>query len=61
MTRFYRVPLVDSVFQGIEYADITEGIATQRHADSGFGFVMTEATYNFEEVTEEKFAAERVG
>ena len=59
--RYYKVPLENGVFQGVQYEDIVEGIAFQKHADTGFGFIATEATYAFEEVTEAEFNAERMG
>ena len=61
MLRYYKVPLVDGVFQDVNYDDIVEGIAFKKHADSGVGYISAYAEYPFEEVSEDIFDIERRG
>ena len=61
MLRYYKVPLVDGAFQGVNYDDIVEGIAFDKQSKEGFGYIATYAEYPYEEVTEEEFDTERRG
>ena len=59
---FYKVPIKNGVFEGVNYSDIIEGIAFQRHVDSGIGYVQTSVEYHqFDAITEEEFNSERKG
>lgn len=61
MTKFYKVPITDGYFAGVDYNDVTQGVGYNRHVEEGFGYFKTEAEYPFEEVTSEKFALELEG
>ena len=61
MLKYYKVPLIDGVFQGVNYDDIVEGIAFAKHAENGFGYISTYVEYPFEEVSEDIFDIERRG
>lgn len=60
MLRYYKVPIVDGVFVGVNYDDVVEGIAFDKQAEEGFGYIATYAIYDFEEVSEEVFEREKV-
>ena len=57
---YYKVPIVDGQFKGVNYSDILEGIAHARHVEQGYGYICTSATYDLERVSEEIFNAERM-
>lgn len=61
MLRYYKVPLVDGIFQGVNYDDVVEGIAFEKHSKDGYGYIAMYAEYPFEEVSEEAFDVERRG
>lgn len=56
---YYKVPIVDGIFVGVNYDDIIEGVAYARHVEDGYGYVHTDEKYDFREVTEEQFSFER--
>lgn len=58
---YYKVPIVNGVFVGVEYADIIEGVALTKHVESGYGFIQTDKMHpDLEEITEEEFNREKV-
>ena len=61
MAKFYRVPIKEGFFEGVDYNNIIQGVGYNRHVEEGFGYIKTEVEYPFEEVTAEKFALELEG
>jgi hypothetical protein len=59
---YYKIPILNGVFQGIEYDIIFEGVAFEHHVLSGSGYISTDKTLeNFEEISEEDFFIESKG
>ena len=62
MYYYYQVPIVNGYFVGIDYSDIVEGCACQRHVDAGYGFVKTIKEFpELEAVSELTFLSEMGG
>jgi hypothetical protein len=59
MIKYYKVPIENGSFVGVDYNDILEGIAFEKHVQQGYGYIMTEKEYEFEEVSLEQFELER--
>ena len=57
---FYKVPIEDGHFIGVDYNDIIEGIATASLVEKGFGYIETNTEYPLETITWEEFVKERV-
>jgi hypothetical protein len=58
--KYYKVPIENGMFVGVDYIDIIEGIAFEKHVEQGYGYIMTQKEYPFEEIPQEQFEAERM-
>lgn len=57
--KYYKVPIQNGTFIDVNYEDIMEGIAFEKHTLQGFGYVATMVEYPFDVITEEEFMRER--
>ena len=57
--KYYRVPIENGEFVGVNYNDIIEGIVFEKHVEEGFGYIATEKEYPLEEVEQQLFETER--